>query len=111
MARLNLAAMKWRERIGRWKQSKLTVTEFCRQEQVSQPSFFQWRKRLRDERTKVDEAPRFVELRPAAWSTMPGVQITLPSGAVVTVPGSISTELMTAVVRAAMIDPREDRPC
>jgi hypothetical protein len=40
---------------------------------------------------------------------MPGVHITLPSGAVVTLPGSISTELMTAVVRAAMIDPRDDR--
>jgi hypothetical protein len=111
MARLNLVELKWRERIERWKQSKLTVTEFCRQEQVSQPSFFQWRKRLRDESTKADEPLRFVELRPTAWSAMPGVQIALPSGAVVTLPGSISTELMTAVVRAAMLDPREDRPC
>jgi len=111
MARINSAAATWRERIGRWKRSKLTVTEFCRQEQVSQPSFFQWRKRLIDESAKAHEPPRFVELRPVAWPAMPSVQITLPSGAVVTLPGSISTELMTAVVRAAMIDPREDRPC
>jgi hypothetical protein len=76
MARLNVAAVKWRERIGRWKQSKLTVTEFCRREQVSQPSFFQWRKRLRDESAKAHEPPRFVELRPAAWPAMPSVQIT-----------------------------------
>jgi hypothetical protein len=104
------AAATWRERIGQWKRSKLTVAEFCRREHLSQPSFFQWRKRLEVD-AEPDQSPRFVELRPPAWPATPGVQIALPSGAVVTLSGQTSPELITVVVRAAMIDPREDRSC
>jgi hypothetical protein len=36
----------WRDRLARFRKSDLTVTEFCRREGVSTPSFYQWRKRL-----------------------------------------------------------------
>ena len=36
----------WRDRLARFDTCKLTVKEFCRQEGVSDPSFYQWRKRL-----------------------------------------------------------------
>ena len=36
----------WRDRLARFRKSGLTVKEFCRQEGVSDPSFYQWRKRL-----------------------------------------------------------------
>ena len=36
----------WRDRLARFGKCKLTVKEFCRQEGVSDPSFYQWRKRL-----------------------------------------------------------------
>ena len=36
----------WRDRLARFGKCKLTVKEFCRQEGVSNPSFYQWRKRL-----------------------------------------------------------------
>ena len=36
----------WRDRLARFGECKLTVKEFCRQEGVSDPSFYQWRKRL-----------------------------------------------------------------
>jgi transposase-like protein len=36
----------WRDRLSRFRKSNLTVREFCRQEGVSDPSFYQWRKRL-----------------------------------------------------------------
>ena len=40
------AAERWRERLARWRDSGLSIREFCWREEVSQPSFYQWRKRL-----------------------------------------------------------------
>jgi len=37
---------QWSERFERFERSGLTVVQFCRQEGVSQPSFYQWRKKL-----------------------------------------------------------------
>lgn len=42
-------ARQWRERLARWWRFGGSVGEFCRREQVSQASFFQWRKRLAGE--------------------------------------------------------------
>ncbi len=38
--------MRWRQRLGRFSRSTLSVAEFCRRVQVSVPSFYQWRKKL-----------------------------------------------------------------
>lgn len=114
---------KWRERISRWRRSGLSITEFCRREQISQPSFFGWRKRLAPQRAVTRRGrpprrdhdaptPRFVQLPPPDWPTTSGVQIALPGGAVVTLSSQASTELIAAVVRAAMLTPAsEDRRC
>ena len=37
----------WRERLRRFDSGNLTVAEFCHREGVSNPSFYQWRKRLK----------------------------------------------------------------
>ena len=44
------ATEKWRERLARWRCSGFSVSEFCRREGVSQPSFYQWRKKLKQNR-------------------------------------------------------------
>ena len=36
----------WRDRLARFRECHLTIREFCRQEGVSDPSFYHWRKRL-----------------------------------------------------------------
>lgn len=51
-------AAVWRERLARFRHSELTVVEFCRRERVSQPSFYQWRKRLEVEGHGVDHDAR-----------------------------------------------------
>lgn len=40
-------AKLWQERLRRFDRSQLTVVQFCRNEGVSQPSFYQWKKKLR----------------------------------------------------------------
>lgn len=37
---------EWTERIERFQRSQVTLTQFCRDEAVSMPSFYQWRKRI-----------------------------------------------------------------
>jgi transposase-like protein len=39
-------AQEWRRRMRRFLRSRQSVAEFCRQEGVSSPSFYLWRKRL-----------------------------------------------------------------
>ncbi len=39
---------QWRERFRRFARSELSATEFCRQEGVSTPSFYHWRRKLAD---------------------------------------------------------------
>jgi hypothetical protein len=60
---------QWRERLGRWQRSGLSITAFCRLEQVSLPSFFQWRKRLQREGNRRTAAFVPVEVVPDAAST------------------------------------------
>jgi len=92
-----------------------TVAEFCRREGVAQPTFYQWRKRLRlaGERATGDAASglagarvadeaargraRFVELSVAAAAA---VEIELPNGAVVRVPADREATLRVAILAA-----------
>jgi hypothetical protein len=47
----------WRQLLGQWRRSGLSVRDFCAEQQVSEPSFYSWRRAiaLRDA-----EAARFV---------------------------------------------------
>lgn len=37
----------WMERLQRFEQSQMTVAQFCAAESVSQPSFYNWKRKLR----------------------------------------------------------------
>ncbi len=67
-------AARWRERLRRWQRLQCSIREFCRRERVSEPSFFQWRKRLAAERPdgQATGAPRGAAFIP--------IQLVSPSG-------------------------------
>ena len=50
---------EWGERLARFAKAKQTVAEFCLNEGVSQPSFYQWKKRL--VATRMDSASKSAE--------------------------------------------------
>lgn len=59
---------RWRERLRRFDRGQMTVAEFCSSEGVSQPSFYQWKKKLRvmacDAKTvDSDSSVQFMPLR------------------------------------------------
>jgi transposase len=69
----------WRQRLLRFASSGLSVPAFCAKEHLSVPSFYAWRRRLRDRPAPADAPPLLpVRLLPAA----PPVELVLPSGAV-----------------------------
>lgn len=71
---------RWRRLLKRQASSGLSVAEFCRQEDVSGASFYQWRKRLESEESSPDS---FVPLSVVKGQA---VEIELPCGAVVRMP-------------------------
>jgi hypothetical protein len=110
----------WRERLARFESGDLTVAEFCRREGVSQPSFYGWRKRVRQEwraarsqeqqdRSTGDskEACSFVPVRVSGLSA---AVIELPNGVTVRVP-LVDVEALRTAILAAGEACGEARPC
>jgi hypothetical protein len=101
----------WRERLARQAVEPWSVAEFCRREGVSQPSFYQWRKRLSTTRPRrraktsgrpaADTDVQFVSVELPASLSSPGIQIDLPNGAVVRLPAHATAEMIAAAVQAA----------
>jgi hypothetical protein len=109
-------AMSWRRRLDRQARSGLSVAEFCRREKVSQPSFYQWRKRLAPEQDSAGPplfVPVEIEGETDACGTTEGVKIDLPNGSVVRLPITAEVSLVVAAISAAAGVPVERRlqPC
>jgi hypothetical protein len=108
-------AREWRQRFIRFEKSRQSITAFCRQEGVSPPSFYLWRKRLgiaASGQPGIPLAPegfRPVRLLPAATLTA-----RLPGGTQLVVPMSDPESLRAVIDAVAQVDAqllRGVRPC
>ena len=95
---------EWRRRLRRFDTSGLSVAEFCDAEAVSPASFYQWRKRLAAEHVEQDAGrgvrpggPGFVPVHVTATAA---VEIHLPNGARVCLPGGDAEALRIAIEAA-----------
>jgi transposase-like protein len=93
MLGLDRAAV-WRERMRRYQRAGLTVAEFCRQEGVSVPSFYQWRKRLDQPSQRSPRLPAFQQVMLSGGAV---VAVELPSGVRLELPAE-HVELVRGVV-------------
>lgn len=71
----------WQERLRRFNRSQMTVAQFCLSEGVSQPSFYQWKKKLRQPPIVSDPKPTdaTVQFKPLRLPDLPGNQSDEPS--------------------------------
>ena len=83
---------RWRELVDEQRDSGLSIAEFCRRQDVSQASFYQWRKKLRE---SMPEPESFVPLSVIGGS---GVEVELPCGAVVRLPSGDEQSLEQVVL-------------
>ncbi|MEQ8784650.1 MAG: transposase [Pirellulaceae bacterium] len=82
------ASERWRELLRRQAESGWSVAEFCRRRDVSEASFYQWRKRLRADPLSAAATGRSSPgpFLPLAVVGAAGVEIELPCGAMVRIP-------------------------
>jgi transposase len=74
---------RWQQRLQRFRQSGLSVADFCAQEHVSPASFYAWRRRLQHGPAPTHtDAPRFVPVRLVATPTGAPLELVLPSGCI-----------------------------
>ncbi|MGE3806413.1 MAG: IS66 family insertion sequence element accessory protein TnpB [Gemmataceae bacterium] len=97
----------WRKTIAAWEKSGQSARAFCASRELREPSFYSWRRTLRErdrlQPTAAERLPKLVPLRvvPEAVAVL---EIVLPSGLVVRVPsGSDVTTVanLVAALRAA----------
>jgi transposase-like protein len=85
---------EWAERMQRYAKSDQTVSEFCRSESVSLPSFYQWRRKLRTngrgreasegKRSRhFGDSSAFHPIRLSVGNVVGGASVRLPNGIVI----------------------------
>jgi hypothetical protein len=101
-----LRAETWRQRLARFRGSNLTVTEFCRRERVSQPSFYQWRKRFeleqpergRPEGTPMSSSGEFGPFVAVNVANAAMAEVEFPNGVRVRIP-TANVDALRAAIR------------
>jgi hypothetical protein len=79
---------QWRDRLGRFSRSTLSVSEFCRRERVSVAAFYQWRKKLAVTAGEGQLAapPLQATFLPVHVTAARGLQVAFPNGVPLTLP-------------------------
>jgi hypothetical protein len=113
------AAKLWRERLTRWKCSGLSIAEFCWREEVSPPSFYQWRKRLQRAPNlrggRGVNSPVFVPVEvvdsavESSMLTRTGaeaalVEVVTPRGVIVRIGAQVDESRLRSVLRAVVAE-------
>jgi hypothetical protein len=99
----------WREVLARFRSSGLSVRAFCRQERVSEPSFYAWRRTIaqREGQKRPTFLPVVMPRGPLSLET-PGISLELRDGRTLRLPESTSVERLVALIHA--LETPEARP-
>lgn len=94
----------WQMAMETWRASGLSVRAFCRQEGLSEPSFYAWRRKLtsaasasRKQETTALEA--FIEV-PTTAARADGLELVLASGHVLRIGSGVDSDALTSVLTA-----------
>jgi len=105
----------WRRVLGRWTRSGLGVAAFCQRERIRTPSFYVWKRRLKDSppsrSPRSSPSPAFLPLGTWSPSASPGGQVTLEvvlrGGRLLRVTGGA----WDARAVAEMVEALDGKPC
>jgi hypothetical protein len=104
--------LRWREVLKRQADSGLSIRKFCEAEGIAEPSFYAWRKKLRERRgdgaaptaprssRAIDESPKgslFVPLK--LLDAAPMLEIVHPLGYRVRVAGEVNPVVLRQVIQ------------
>jgi putative transposase len=97
-------AQLWRQRLVRFHASQASVAEFCRQEGVSQPSFYLWRKRLSSQGAARPRSSAPAGFRAVQVVAATNVSVQLPGGTQLMVPTTDLDSLRAVIETVARVD-------
>jgi len=100
----------WAARMRRYQQCQSTVAQFCRDEGVSVPSFYSWKRKLAE--ASESKQPMFIPLATAKSPAL--ATLKLPGGGFIELPREIPREQLTEIFAACIAattanDSREGR--
>jgi hypothetical protein len=90
---------EWLARLRRFSRSNMSVTEFCRREQVAVPSYYQWRRKLANATSEMDAGGEPATFIPVQVASSAELQVTFPNGARLTLP-ALDHELVRKSIEA-----------
>ena len=93
----------WRGEIKKWRKSGLSVRQFCKNHELSEPSFYFWRRKLTKAgktqavRQKDKESSAFIEVSiPDGSSSI--MELILTSGNILKIDSSVDTKVLNNVL-------------
>ena len=95
---------EWRQRLQRFRNSRQSIAGFCREEGVSPPSFYLWRRRLAEASLQPPTSEPPAGFRPVRLMSAAGVNVQLPGGTQLVVPLSDAEGLRVAIETLARVD-------
>jgi transposase-like protein len=93
---------EWLDRLRRFSRSNSSVTEFCRREKVSVPSYYQWRRKLADATSGADARRQPATFIPVHVASSADLQVTFPNGARLTLPAHTRQHVQVFIESIAM---------
>jgi transposase-like protein len=88
----------WRERIAAQERSGLTIQRFCKEQGLTEQSFYVWRKRLREQQEPMRFA--LVETGTARPESAPGVEVVLTTGERLRIGTGVDVTVLRKVLEA-----------
>ena len=95
----------WQMAVEAWQASGLSVRQFCKQEGLSEPSFYGWRKRLKKSsgpkpEHRTDCSPEsFIQVS-LPTASAPAIELVLSSGHTLRISVGVDRKTLTAILSA-----------
>jgi hypothetical protein len=97
--------LEWQRRMTRFEKTRRTVAGFCRDEGVSVPTFYQWRKKLAQRQQEREDAGGGASgFAPVRLVASAGVAVQLPGGTQLHIPTSDPEALQVVIQTVARVD-------
>lgn len=93
----------WREAVAAWQKSGLSVRAFCAGRGLREPSFYFWRRALRERAARRPAARRRPTLVPLRVVPEAVLEVVLPTGVVVRVPAGAEASRVASLVVALRV--------
>jgi transposase len=95
----------WRDLLGQWQRSTLSIRAFCAQHGVSEPSFYAWRRTFAQRHQQASRSPTRTARRPGAKPPAPTF---VPVQVVPTPPANTTIEVVLGQGRSIRLAPGFD---